>query len=83
VVPFSRDQFDVARRVEMSGAGVRLHHKRLSPERLRTAVDRAIAMRPGAERVAHAFGAAGGPSAAADASDELVPVEPSLRLQEG
>ena len=32
VVPFSRDQFDVARRVEMNDAGVRLHHKRLNPE---------------------------------------------------
>ena len=77
VVPFSRDQFDVARRVEMSGAGVRLHHKRLSPGRLRAAVDRATAMRPGAERIAQAFAAVGGQSAAADAIDELVPVERS------
>ncbi len=37
VVPFSRDQFDVARRVELDDAGVRLHHKRLNPERLRAA----------------------------------------------
>ena len=35
-VPFGRDQFDVARRVEVSGAGVRLPSKRLTPERLRS-----------------------------------------------
>ncbi len=72
VVPFSRDQFDVARRVEMSGAGVRLHHKRLSSKRLRTAVRAAITKRPGAARVAQAFANAGGPSAAATAVEELV-----------
>lgn len=71
-VPFCRDQFDVARRVELSDAGVRLHHKRLSPARLRRAVDGAIAKRPGAERVAQAFARAGGAVAAADAIEELV-----------
>ncbi|HEV2815088.1 MAG TPA: nucleotide disphospho-sugar-binding domain-containing protein, partial [Solirubrobacteraceae bacterium] len=55
VVPFCRDQFDVARRVELAGAGVRLHHRRLRPDRLRAAVREAIAKRPGAERVARAF----------------------------
>ncbi|HEX8646600.1 MAG TPA: nucleotide disphospho-sugar-binding domain-containing protein [Thermoleophilaceae bacterium] len=72
VVPFGRDQFDVARRVEVADAGVRLHHRRLSPERLRAAVDRAVAKRPGAERVARSFAGAGGPGAAADAVEELV-----------
>jgi UDP:flavonoid glycosyltransferase YjiC (YdhE family) len=72
VVPFSRDQFDVARRVELSAAGVRLHHKRLNPKRLRAAVHTAIAQRPGAERIAQAFANAGGPSAAATAIQELV-----------
>ena len=72
VVPFSRDQFDVARRVEMNDAGVRLHHKRLSPKRLRTAVQAATGKRPGAERLARAFASAGGPSAAATAVEELV-----------
>ena len=51
VVPFCRDQFDVARRVEVADAGVRLHHKRLSSERLRAAVHEAMGKRPGAERV--------------------------------
>jgi MGT family glycosyltransferase len=72
VVPFARDQFDIARRVEIIGAGVRLHHRRLSPARLRAAVDAAIARRPGAERIARAFAAAGGPGAAAEAVEELL-----------
>jgi MGT family glycosyltransferase len=73
VVPFARDQFDVARRVEINGAGLRLHHRRLSPARLREAVDAAIARRPGAERIARDFAAAGGPAAAAEAVEELLP----------
>jgi MGT family glycosyltransferase len=72
VVPFSRDQFDVARRVELSDAGVRLHHRRLTPARLRRAVHAAIAKRPGAERLAQAFARAGGAAAAADAIEELI-----------
>jgi MGT family glycosyltransferase len=66
VVPFGRDQLEVARRVEVAGAGVRLPLRRLSPERLREAVARAERERPGAERIARAFAAAGGPVAAAD-----------------
>jgi MGT family glycosyltransferase len=77
-VPFCRDQFDVARRVEVAEAGVRLHHRRLSPARLRAAVQRATAMRPGAEAVAEAFAAAGGAPAAADAVEELVESPASL-----
>ena len=72
VVPFCRDQFDVARRVERAGAGVRLHHKRLTAERLRFAVREAIGKRAGAERVARGFAAAGGSSAAADVVEELL-----------
>jgi MGT family glycosyltransferase len=72
VVPFCRDQFDIARRVVVSDAGVRLHHKRLSPERLRAAVRRAMTKRPGAERIAQAFAEAGGPPAAADAVEEVL-----------
>jgi MGT family glycosyltransferase len=67
VVPFGRDQLEVARRVEVAGAGVRLPRRRLAPERLREAVHQASTMRPGAERIAAAFAAAGGPVAAADA----------------
>jgi MGT family glycosyltransferase len=73
VVPFSRDQFDVARRVQIAEAGVRLHYKRLNPERLRVAVHRAMTKRAGAEQVARSFTAAGGATAAADAVEEVVP----------
>jgi MGT family glycosyltransferase len=72
LVPFCRDQFDVARRVELSAAGVRLHHKRLTPKRRRAAVQTAIIKRPGAGRIAEAFASAGGASAAADAVEELL-----------
>src|SRR4051794_24726573 len=72
VVPFSRDQFDVARHVAEADAGVRLHHRRLSPKRLRSAVMEAMSKRPGAERVAEAFRAAGGAPAAADAVEEIL-----------
>lgn len=65
-VPFGRDQLEVARRVEVAGAGTRLPAGRLRPERLRRAVAAARGMRSGAERIAEAFRAAGGPVAAAD-----------------
>lgn len=70
-VPFGRDQLEVARRVELSGAGTRLPALRLKPDRLRTAVLRAIECKPGAERVARAFAAAGGAPRAADALEAL------------
>ena len=73
VVPFCRDQFEVARRVEVSKAGTRLHHKRLTPRRLRESVRATISMRPEAERVAGGFARAGGAHAAADAVEELLP----------
>jgi MGT family glycosyltransferase len=66
-VPFGRDQMEVARRVEVSGAGTRLPARRLRPDRLRAAVLEAMACREGAARVAAGFTAAGGPRAAADA----------------
>jgi MGT family glycosyltransferase len=72
VVPFCRDQFDVARRVEISDAGVRLHHRRLSPKRLRDAFRRTLAKRGGAQRTARAFAEAGGAPAGADAVEELI-----------
>lgn len=69
-VPFGRDQFEVARRVEVSGAGTRLPARRLRPGRLRSKVREAIGCRPGAQRLARAFAAAGGARAAADAVEE-------------
>ncbi len=66
-VPFGRDQREVARRVEVAGAGTRLPAGRLSPSRLRDAVLRAMTMTDGARRVAAGYRAAGGPAAAAAA----------------
>jgi len=71
-VPFGRDQPEVARRVEVARAGVRLPARRLSPDRLRDAVRHAIDLRPGAERIAAAFAAAGGAVAAADELEGLI-----------
>lgn len=71
-VPFGRDQADVARRVEVAGAGSRLPAARLRPERLRAKVREAIGRRAGAERVARAFVAAGGAGAAADAFEQML-----------
>jgi UDP:flavonoid glycosyltransferase YjiC (YdhE family) len=76
-VPFGRDQFEVARRVEVAGAGTRLRAGRLSPGRLRAAVREAMRRRAGAERIAGAYRDAGGPAAAADALDALL--QPRLR----
>ncbi len=71
-VPFGRDQFEVARRVEVARAGTRLPAGRLHPGRLRTAVHQAISRADGAKRVAAGFAAAGGPAAAADAFETLL-----------
>jgi MGT family glycosyltransferase len=72
VVPFGRDQLEVARRVEVAGAGTRLPARRLSPRRLRAAVERAMTLAAGARRTAQAYGRAGGAAAAADAVEELL-----------
>ncbi|HTA13517.1 MAG TPA: glycosyltransferase [Solirubrobacteraceae bacterium] len=72
VVPFGRDQHEVARRVEVAGAGSRLSVRRLTPARLRAKAYEAMRMRAGARRVSDAFAAAGGPAAAADAFELLV-----------
>ena len=70
-VPFGRDQPEVARRVEVARAGVRLPARKLTGPRLREAVRNAINLKAGAEQIAAAFTAAGGPSAAADALETL------------
>jgi MGT family glycosyltransferase len=70
-VPFGRDQLEVACRVEVAKAGVRLPAADLNPERLRVAVERTIACRAGANRIAKAFAAAGGAEVAAIAIERL------------
>ena len=71
VVPFGRDQFDVARHVEVAGAGTRLPASRLRPDRLREAVREAMGKKDGARRIAAVFDAAGGPRAATEALEKL------------
>jgi MGT family glycosyltransferase len=78
VVPFGRDQFEVARRVEVADAGARLPATRLTPERLRRRVRLAMTKRPGAQRIADGFAAAGGAPTAVDVLEELA-AEPPLR----
>jgi UDP:flavonoid glycosyltransferase YjiC (YdhE family) len=76
-VPFGRDQFEVARRVEVGDAGTRLPASRLRGDRLLRAVRAAMDKRAGAQRAAAGFAAAGGAAAAADALEELVSPEPA------
>jgi UDP:flavonoid glycosyltransferase YjiC (YdhE family) len=71
-VPFGRDQLEVARRVVVSDAGTRLAARRLAPDRLRASVRKAMEKREGAQRVAEAFGRAGGAPAGADALESLL-----------
>lgn len=66
VVPFGRDQHEVAMRVEVAGCGVRIPARRLSAARLRTAITDAMTMSAGARRVAEGFVATGGVSRGAD-----------------
>jgi MGT family glycosyltransferase len=67
VVPFGRDQLEVAGHVKANRAGAVLQPFRLSARRLRAAVHQTIASRPGAERVAQGFQESPGPDAAAHA----------------
>jgi UDP:flavonoid glycosyltransferase YjiC (YdhE family) len=71
-VPFGRDQFEVARRVQLADAGTRLPARRLSPRRLRDAVKQAMGCASGARRVAESYRNAGGAAAAADAVEQLI-----------
>jgi UDP:flavonoid glycosyltransferase YjiC (YdhE family) len=71
IVPWGRDQLDVAVHAEEAGAGVSLPRKRLSPARLAEAVDRALGCAEGAARVKAGYEATGGGAAAADAIERL------------
>jgi MGT family glycosyltransferase len=67
VVPFGRDQPEVARRIAVSSTGVLVKKKDLSASRIRSAVRQALTMRPVAV-------SPGGPAHFADAVEEIVPV---------
>nr|WP_296064597.1 nucleotide disphospho-sugar-binding domain-containing protein [uncultured Actinoplanes sp.] len=66
VAPQGRDQFEVARRVEVAGCGTRLLTKDLTPARVREKVRKTIAMADGARRVAAGYAATGGVARGAD-----------------
>jgi MGT family glycosyltransferase len=70
-VPFGRDQFEVARRVQVADAGTRLTPRRLSPDRLRAAVREAMGCRAGAQGVADGYRRTGGVGSAAQAVEEM------------
>ena len=72
VVPYGRDQFEVARRVEVARCDTRLPAKKLSPPRLRTKVQEAMTMTAGARRVAVGFAATGGTARGADFFEQRV-----------
>jgi MGT family glycosyltransferase len=72
VVPFGRDQTEVAGRVTAVGAGTQVLADALTPATLREAIHEATTMRAGAERVAAGFDRAGGAPAAADALESLL-----------
>jgi MGT family glycosyltransferase len=73
VVPWGRDQLDVAAHVVAAGAGTRVARRRLSPARLAAAVDEALAHHAGAARVKAGFEATGGVATAADRLEALLP----------
>jgi len=75
VVPFGRDQFEVANRVTTTGCGTQLMPDALTPETLRAAIKQAMTMRAGAQQVAAGFSNAGGAPAAANALESLLASE--------
>lgn len=78
VVPFGRDQLEVAMRVQVSGSGTRLPAKRLTPDRLKAKAYEAMKCGEGARRVAQGYAASGGVSAGVDAIEQRL-----LRLSAG
>jgi UDP:flavonoid glycosyltransferase YjiC (YdhE family) len=71
VVPWARDQLDVAAHVAEARAGTVLSRRNLSPTCLAAAVRSALACAPGAARVKAGYEATGGSATAADALEAL------------
>jgi UDP:flavonoid glycosyltransferase YjiC (YdhE family) len=72
VIPWGRDQAEVGRRAQATGAGVLLPRRRLSPENLREAVRRTRELRPAAEALGARMTAEGGAPLAVDRLESLV-----------
>jgi MGT family glycosyltransferase len=66
VVPYGRDQFEVARRVEVAKCGTRLLPKDLTASLMRDRILKAMTMTAGARRVAAGYAATGGAARGAD-----------------
>jgi len=69
MIPQCNDQFAVADRVQELGAGIRLHRRRVTPGRLRKAVEKVLSSssyRENARRIGDTLRAAGGPQRAAE-----------------
>jgi MGT family glycosyltransferase len=79
-IPFAYDRFEVARRVEVAGAGVMLPGNRVTPRRVKAALREATRRRGGAERVAEAFARTRGAAGAADEVERVVGA-PSTRAR--
>lgn len=77
VVPFGRDQLEVAARVVTAGCGTKLPASRLDAESLRAGVREAMTKTAGARRVAEGYAAAGGAAAGAAAVEELLRPAPA------
>lgn len=72
VVPWGRDQAEVGRRAEAAGVGVFLPKRKLTPETLRNAVQRARALKPAAAEFSDAMRREGGAPLAVDRLEQLV-----------
>jgi MGT family glycosyltransferase len=72
VVPWARDQLDVAAHVLEAEAGTKLARRRLSPERLAAAAEAARKCAPGAARVKAGYESTGGAATAATAIEALL-----------
>ena len=72
VVPYARDQAEVARRVEAARCGTRLPARKLSATRLLAKVRQATTMTDGARRVSAGFAATGGVARAATLIEQLM-----------
>lgn len=71
IIPFGRDQLEVARRVEYAGAGVRLMPKKLNSDSMQKAVRQAMEKRDGANHISLSLNAAGNDKKTASLISEL------------
>jgi MGT family glycosyltransferase len=71
VIPCGRDQKETGRRVEVSGSGKMLSLKRLNKKRLKVAINEAMELKKGAEKISRAFANTGGAKKAVEEIMEL------------